>query len=132
MVSHPKSLGHLLGRPAVHLTLLGLFALLQYLFLPLVYYSHFNQSCLSAFSETPQAGPGISASQPVKPLSPNDRDHYPIYHDSSDFQDCGLFSLPRIPFCAYPVRVAVLISQPSATGNAGFMVAVTRAPPISL
>jgi hypothetical protein len=132
MVSHPKSVGHLVGRPAILLALLSLLVLLPYPFLPLVYYSYFDESCLSAFSETPQAPPGVSASQPVKPLSPDDCDDSPICQDSSDFQDCGLFSLPRIPFCAYPVRVAALISQPSTIGSGGFMVAGTRAPPSSL
>jgi hypothetical protein len=132
MVGHPKRVGHLAGNPAVLLALLGLVALLPYLFLPLVYYDNFAESYPSAFSETAQASLQISASQPVKPLSSNDCDDSPICQDASDLQDCGLFSLPRVPDCAYPVRVAALISQPSATGSGGFMVAGTRAPPISL
>jgi hypothetical protein len=130
MASHPQTVGRFVGRPAVLLSLLGLFALLQYLFLPLIYYSHFSVSFLSASYENPQAGPRIDATQPTKPFSSHESRNCPICQASSDFQDYGLCSLHRVPDCASLVLVVTFIDGTSARGNCGFMVAGTRAPPI--
>jgi len=130
MSCHPKSLGSFGGRRPSLRFLLCLFALLSYLFLP-QFFNLRSHQVLQALEANLGAGPGIFAGHPGKPPSPNNDDNVTICQDSSDFQDYGLVSLPRVQDGPLPLRLAVPGNAGAPAVKYALLVEGPRAPPVS-
>lgn len=130
MVSHPTNDYHFALRRTGPFAFLCLLSLLTYLFLPLVYFSHFSDLSPTASYENPGPGPAVSVCHSAQ--LPHDSGNCPICQAASSFQDYGCFSLPQVPDYPSLDRLASFIRPTCSIAPRHLLVSGTRAPPICL
>jgi hypothetical protein len=130
MTSREKSGTHREGMPGRLGFLMGLFAFLLYLFLPVVFYVHLAAGSLPAASGDLETGAPIMESREGEPASPHDSTACCICQNASSFQDYGTAA----PFHAPDSnsRAGLPADGYCAPGfaDADVVTAHTRAPPV--
>ena len=97
MMNHWQIDGQFAIKQSCLVTLFGLFALLSYLLLPAVYYSHLTAAIFPATFEHIRAGPLAIGIYPENPPDPcHESNSCTICQAVSSFRDYGFFSLPQV------------------------------------
>jgi hypothetical protein len=130
MISRQKSGEGAEGRTSRFGLVVGLFAFLPYILLPLIYYVHLTASSLPATAGDLKTGGAIIAGRTGKPVTPHDSNACPICRGASSFEDYGTSPAFHAPDRSSLVGLLSDSYCSSGVAKVDVATAYTRAPPV--